>query len=445
MNRNGKALVALCFLLTGGATPLLYSQPTPSPRAQQPSSNLNAAPDPNGVPATSETQSQTPPPIPVMAGGARGTVGGIDALLVQLSSVTADLRQFVTGGLAAFKGDGLDGAGALTPAGYQDAIREDCSRHFTLGDMAKQPLPSGAENALVSYQMCLGFTENNRNACSSLAQYQREAPIKGDLVRKCQGELLKLKLLHSIEAHAPDSLAKCEEALGVADPPIISEANRGKACAILIGSTDAGAICSQIAPLEIRPFDAAGMRGCVREIRATFGDAKGCEDYAPNSDDHFQRDLCLARAAYLRARAAQDPKLCGSLEMCHMMMGEANSCGLFGVDLKKAYCTASASAHYAASAPLLEARQKEMKSHPHPSRETQYMEAFKQKQTYAQSLIMQLSSAIQSYEPKNSAAYKARKEKFRARRDALQNTMKEFHPISGGKKQGSGKTGDGAP
>lgn len=361
-----KSLMLLILLLAAGSRATVCAQQQQSPQAPTPSSD--------GSPALG--------------------FKNIDALLLALSAATVDLQRFIGG-----RGS-QDGP---TSAEDSEAVQKDCREHFSLKGMLQGPVPGEMTNSLVDYHMCLAFSRKNPRECASLAQYRaaEQGTIQQeDLVADCKNLAFLNAFLRESIAHTADAPARCKDYLAAQDPPEIIPGNIDKACAILLSSTDARVACSQFEPLMIKPNP---INKCVRQIDGVlFGDEKACA----GSKEFTGWDMsnCISFGAYRRAQSARDPKLCGGLPLCRMLIGAPDACESYAVELRTAYCRAFV-------------------KHPLSTPEDRSAETFNKKRAYADKLLKQLAEALASHTPKGMRAFKVRSDAFAAEREILRKVL----------------------
>jgi hypothetical protein len=520
MNSKGTIVAVLFFLTASAGVPSAFAQPeNPPPAQSQPA-------QPQSEPPQSAAPQSSAPLTPAMIQA--NQMKRIDALLVQLAAAFADLRKFIAGGPAAFKVEADETAvqkpepskGPRTPpivlpkigapqisteTPTPDAVppaletpdeeigrfKSECGKRFTTKDLAAKEIPN---DDLVQYYECRAAAENKPKLCDELASFKfagGDAGIAGPTgsarAERCTSRVIGWLTARAYISHASDAADYCKRQGAVLGFPA---ANLGRFCSIILGPDETAAVCAQLPALASKPLGPEWIKNCVLYLGAQRGDGSVCGKL--DAIDVAGKRDCAAIAAYRKAQAAQDPKLCAGEPLCRLLSGDANVCRTYETKLRDSYCGDFAKEKFNADAPnrlaqnkerlialekqrraaarnrelrvaeyheqfavadkarteagekarLLAAQNKEElakektpatkpKTPSRPTPRDLYAQALVKKQANVYALINELNRDIESFEPKSYAGLKARKEKFAARRAAIEKYLKEDHRSEG--------------
>jgi len=421
MKATAKTLAVLLVLMSALQARTASAQPGPPP---------NPNPPPQGNPAPQSA----PPPAPPMMGGRPKNLKEIDGLLVQLSSMTADMRRFISRGPAGTPD-------TITPITTRKDFRDEQLKGCLdtvkgVEDLKGKDLPDGTQVELGGYYLCRAFTEKKPDFCDGLGQLHFRAGSP-PLPNVCHMRYDGLMSAQTDISRSANSMATCEAEAARFDPPgQLPAPNIKPYCEAVLGSDDPKAICAKIAPLMHPPLGTQEIAECERKISREKGKSGGCGKDADKED----LVICKGVTAYRKARGAGGAAACGGDEVCRLLMGGGSSnCAANFKKFQGVFCSAEADLKDKEMGPVVEARAKqiaaERKANPATSGQGLYVKTFLQKKAEIDAVLTVTSSSLESYQPKNTQEFKARKDRFAARRTAIQNLLKEFKAPGGKKKQ----------
>jgi hypothetical protein len=374
--------------------------------------------------------------------GRRDPLKTIDSLLGLLAREGADLRKFVAAGDAPFASPAADDPGSQLTEPEKHGLSEsrtrreaDCRVRFSMKGTEASPIPGGTDLALEQYYECRALTERNVGVCSDLDAVR----IQEDQVRKsrnmpgqeCRRNALRLATARAAIAREPGAMADCSEEIAQLPELRIPAANVARACAALLGDGDAASVCARMSSLASKPFGPEMRRHCALYVGMHRGDDTACAASDKEKADNPDLRDCAGVAAYRRAQAARDPNQCGSELLCRAMMGQKNVCAQYETNYRDVYCRRFAEGKSKVETGLiLMARAKDLQEHPKPSRRDLYWKALLQKKADIAAVEKELEADLEAYEPRSSGELKARKQKYAARRDALQTFMKGLQDVA---------------
>lgn len=138
----------------------------------------------------------------------------------------------------------------------------------------------------------------------------------------CRAHLNELRFMRAWRTKADDFVPLCAAALEETaryEEREFRDEDLPKVCGILERRrVDPLKTCAELAPLYLTE-KAKGR--CARTVGRLHGRVESCELYnAPRT-----RERCLEYAAYRRAHAAKDVKLCGPAPLCRALMGQGEA------------------------------------------------------------------------------------------------------------------------
>jgi hypothetical protein len=434
MNGKGNALFSLILALLLGVPLASRAQPAPASPPLPPISVSTSAP---------ANSAKMPP---VLMGGTAGASAGragllksFDSLISELSAATADLKKLASGGASAIPYDESEGALITVPERVADMER-GCREHFSPKNLSGVVFPDALELDVVAYAQCRAVVEKDPAACASLDHVQFKTPLQG-LSENCRRLTANLAFAPSVISHSPDAMDRCLEwAAQTGKTARAGAENVRKVCGLIVSRADSSAVAPQIAAiLKLGSEEAAEIENTVGALK---GEEKTCAKFS--SGKHAGED-CQAFAAFRKAYAAKSASACGKSSNCRLMMlARGGNCGAFGKTLSASYCRESSQDKIQEQAPLIKAQEakwaKDQQEHPKLTRKGKFALIMQQKIAAADALVFRLNQEFESYQPKNTPAFKTRKDRFVALRNSLQEISREFRGATSAKGAARPKT-----
>ncbi|HEX4049172.1 MAG TPA: hypothetical protein VH309_15100 [Elusimicrobiota bacterium] len=222
----------------------------------------------------------------------------------------------------------LPGAAAAAPdGGSRGRCADGLSIKGVLADAAAgrfKGRESAVSEAIAPYFEYEAFIRKDPDVCAPLKVFEvkhltyREEEHSGDL--RCRMHYWEIAFAHAFITRAPGTRGVCVARF--LNEGQVSLARIKEACGIILERRDdPDGLCDATAPLLQPRRDVVAIGRCKAYYRAYKGDGAACAKLPPNPEKRLR---CEAYAAFARATAERDPRLCGDSSLCRALVSGAD-------------------------------------------------------------------------------------------------------------------------